>query len=175
MKIAITGVPCVGKTTVSKLLAKKLNYKYIDINDLAKKLNAYIGYDKRVKSKIVDVKKISKYINRLKGDYVIDGHFSHLMNADLIIILRINPKILEKRLKKRYKKLKEKIKENLDAEILGVISSECIEKNAWEIDVSKKNLEKIVNKIEKIIFIRRKTKLKKTIDWLKEGFLPSYS
>ncbi|MEM0473246.1 MAG: adenylate kinase family protein [Candidatus Aenigmatarchaeota archaeon] len=175
MKIAITGVPCSGKTTVSKNLAKKMKYEYVSLNDLAKSLNTIVGYDKKLKSKIVDVERIEKYIASLKGNYIIDGHFSHLLKVDLIIILRINPKILKKRLEKRYSKLKNKIVENLDAEVLGVISSECIGKNAWEIDVTNKNVEKIAGEIEKIILTKRKTKFKGSIDWLNQGFVPSYS
>ena len=34
MKILIWGVPCVGKTSIGRLLAKKLNYKYIDMNEI---------------------------------------------------------------------------------------------------------------------------------------------
>ena len=37
MKILIWGIPCVGKTDIGKLLAKKLNYKYIDMNEILKK------------------------------------------------------------------------------------------------------------------------------------------
>ena len=37
MKILIWGIPCVGKTEVGKLLAKKLNYKYFDMNEIIKK------------------------------------------------------------------------------------------------------------------------------------------
>ena len=37
MKILIWGVPCVGKTSIGQLLAKKLNYKYIDMNEILKK------------------------------------------------------------------------------------------------------------------------------------------
>ena len=37
MKILIWGIPCVGKTDIGKLLAKKLNYKYFDMNEIIKK------------------------------------------------------------------------------------------------------------------------------------------
>lgn len=36
MKILLWGPACVGKTDVGKLLAKKLNYKFISINDIIK-------------------------------------------------------------------------------------------------------------------------------------------
>lgn len=37
MKILIWGIPCVGKTDIGKMLAKKLNYKYFDMNEIIKK------------------------------------------------------------------------------------------------------------------------------------------
>ena len=36
MKILLWGVPCVGKVEVGKLLAEKLNYKFINITDIVK-------------------------------------------------------------------------------------------------------------------------------------------
>ena len=36
MKILIWGIPCVGKAEVGELLAKKLNYKFFNINELIK-------------------------------------------------------------------------------------------------------------------------------------------
>ena len=36
MKVLIWGVSCVGKTKVSELLAKKLNYKLFNMNDIIK-------------------------------------------------------------------------------------------------------------------------------------------
>ncbi|MEW6097188.1 MAG: adenylate kinase family protein [bacterium] len=174
MKIAITGVPCVGKTTVSKLLAKRLKYKYMNINELAENLNAYIGYDKKLKSKIVDVKKISKEIDKMKNDIVLDGHFSHEFKVDTVIILRCNPKILEKRLKKKYPKNPFKVKENVDTEILGVITSEVLKLNKkfYEIDTTNKKSEEIVGKIIELLKNRPKILIGE-IDWLRMGFEPS--
>ncbi len=37
MKILIWGISCVGKTDIGKMLAKKLNYKYFDMNEIIKK------------------------------------------------------------------------------------------------------------------------------------------
>ena len=37
MKILIWGIPCVGKTDIGKMLAKKLNYKYFDMNEIIKR------------------------------------------------------------------------------------------------------------------------------------------
>lgn len=171
MKIAVTGTPGVGKTTIAKLLAKKLKMKYINLNGLAKKINAYLGYDKNLKAKIVNISKLKKEIKKLKGNYVLDSHYSHFFDVDLVIILRCRPDILLKRLKQRYKKNKLKIKENIDAEILGVITTEVLNarKKFFEIDVSGKTEKEILDEI--LIKIKRKNK-EKIIDWVKSGFEP---
>ena len=36
MKILLWGIPCVGHETIGQLLAKKMNYDFIDQNDIIK-------------------------------------------------------------------------------------------------------------------------------------------
>ncbi len=62
--IAVTGTPSTGKTTLSKELAKKLNFQYIDVNETIKKYKLSEGYDKKRKTKIVDVKKLNRALIR---------------------------------------------------------------------------------------------------------------
>jgi len=168
MKISISGTPCTGKTEVSKLLSKKLNYNLIQVNELAEKLNAFTGYDKKRKCKILDMDKLKKEINKIKDNFVIEGHTSHLFPVDIVIILRCNPEILKKRLDKRYPKNPMKVKENLEAEILGVITSEAImtNKNVCEIETTDKKPEGVVDNILEILRGNiNKFKVGK-IDWL---------
>ncbi|MBU5689551.1 MAG: adenylate kinase family protein [Candidatus Aenigmatarchaeota archaeon] len=163
MKISITGTPGVGKTTVAKKLAKKIGFRYINVNELSSRFVE--SFDKKFESNVIDVKKMSKHIDSIKDDVVLDGHLSHYFKVDLIIILRLDPSMLEKRLRKRYKN-KIKIKENVDAEILGVITSDCAGKKACEINCTGKKVEEIVEEIIKII---RKDKCEfGKIDWLKK-------
>ena len=58
--IAVSGTPGTGKTTIAKKLAKKLNYYYVDVNNLISKYKLSEGYDKKRRTKIVDVKKLNK-------------------------------------------------------------------------------------------------------------------
>ena len=69
--IIVTGTPGTGKTTLSKKLAKELNFSYLDVNETIKKYKLSEGYDKDRDSKIVDVKKLDntliKEINNFKN------------------------------------------------------------------------------------------------------------
>ena len=58
--IIVTGTPGTGKTTLSKKLAKKLDFSYLDVNETIKKYKLSEGYDKKRKTKIVDVKKLNR-------------------------------------------------------------------------------------------------------------------
>ncbi|HLG24957.1 MAG TPA: AAA family ATPase [Candidatus Nanoarchaeia archaeon] len=58
--ICVTGTPGTGKTTVAKKLALKIGFLYLDINGFVSKNKLYSGYDKKRKSKIVDIKKLNK-------------------------------------------------------------------------------------------------------------------
>ena len=142
MKVVIvSGVPGTGKTTVSKKLAKKLNFSYLDVNETIKKYKLSRGYDKKRKTNIVDVKKLNmaliKEINNFKNTIkknskngiIIDSHLSHYLPkkyVNLCIITKCGLKELERRLKKKNYS-KQKIRENLDAEIFDICLNEAKE------------------------------------------------
>ena len=53
--IFISGTPCTGKTTVSELLASRLNCKLIKINDLAIENDFVLGIDEDKGYKVIDI------------------------------------------------------------------------------------------------------------------------
>ena len=131
--IIVTGSVGSGKSYISKKLAKIKNYKYIDVNKLITKNKLSSGYDKKRKSKIVDVKKLNMFLINLiknsKENLIIDSHLSHFLPSkyvDLCIITKCDVKILKKRLEKRVYS-REKVRENLDVEILDVCLNEARE------------------------------------------------
>ncbi len=170
MRIAISGVPATGKTEISKLLSKKLNYRLISINEFAEELDAFTGYDKKMESRILDMAKLKKEIKKLKGNIILEGHTSHLFPVDMIIVLRCNPEILKKRLKKKFSSNLLKIQVNLEAEILGVISSEAVmnSRKVYEIDTTDKSVKESVNVILKILKGEIEEFKVGKIDWLEE-------
>ena len=67
--IIVTGTPGTGKTTLSKKLAKKLNFHYLDVNNAIKKYDISEGYDRKRKTKIVDIKKLNKALIKEINNY----------------------------------------------------------------------------------------------------------
>jgi len=151
MKIAITGTPGVGKTSVAEKLKEK-GYNVLKIDDIYEKF--VIGYDEERQSKIVDEEKMDDYIKKLKeeGILFIEGHLSHLLSVDAVILLRCHPKELEKRLRDKGWD-ERKIRENLEAEALDIILERALEKHSliWEIDTTNMPLNEVVKKIEWLV------------------------
>lgn len=145
MIILITGTPGVGKTTVSRILKKKLNAYLICINELVDEKHLYTGIDEEKGYKIVDLDLLFNELDNItrkidkSGYIIIEGHLSHFYeNSDIVIVLRANPYVLRDRME--VKKWGEaKINENIEAEVIGVCSYEAYEihgKKAREIDTS---------------------------------------
>ncbi len=160
MIILITGTPGVGKTTISKILAEKLNAHLLAINELVDEKHLYTGIDEERGYKIVDLDALFNEIDNIiekvdKSDYIIvEGHLSHFYeNSDTVIVLRANPDILRERLEvKGWKEAK--INENIEAEAIGVCSYEAYEihgKKANEIDTSNISPQDVVNLIIDVI------------------------
>ncbi len=130
--IIVTGTPGTGKTRVAKELAKKGLGKYFDVSKFIKDKKLSRGFDKKLKSGIVNIKKLNKYligeIKKSEGRLIIDSHLSHYLSkkyAELCIVTKCDLKKLKKRLKKR-KYNKEKIRENLNSEIFDVCLMEAL-------------------------------------------------
>ena len=159
MIIAVTGTPCTGKTVVSKKIAETLGYRYIDVGEFAEKYNLIIEEDAERETKIVDEKKLKKLLKH-EDDVVIDGHYSEIVNSDIVFVLRCPPKILKERLSKKFGP--EKVKENLLAEILDSCLISAAEKNdnTTVFEIENISTEKTV---EKILTLIRNKKIEESI------------
>ena len=85
--IIVTGTPCTGKTSLAKILAKKLNFNYIDANKIIKHYNIAEGYDKKRKTKIVDANKLSKALIKeietiKKNELIQKNNFKYIKNSN---------------------------------------------------------------------------------------------
>lgn len=164
MKIAITGTPGTGKSFLSKKLAKKLDFSYVELNAVIRKNKLYESYDRKRKTYVVDTNRLKNYFKKIKGNIIIDSHISHLFDGmDLVIVLRCRPEILKRRLKKK-KWSKSKIRENVEAEMISLISWEARQryKSVFDVDTTRgKPLEAM-----ETIIKGKGSKYKRQIDWL---------
>jgi adenylate kinase len=148
MRIALTGTPGTGKTTVAALLP----YEVIDINALVKEgLN--LGIDPERGCLDADMDALARRLEETDPEKtsILEGHFSHCF-ADWSIVLRLAPFELRKRLEERgYSQ--EKIRENLEAEALDVILVEAVElcDRVDEIDTTGKTPQEVAWLVIRII------------------------
>lgn len=135
--LAITGTPACGKTTVSRRLSEETGAKVICLNELVQEGGLESVYDSVRETKLVDVEVLREHVSNIvgDGDTILDGLLSHLLPATHILVLRCDPRVLEQRMTER-KYSRAKIMENLEAEYVGVLLYESLERcgNVMEAD-----------------------------------------
>ncbi|NJD77758.1 MAG: adenylate kinase [Candidatus Methanoperedens sp.] len=175
MIIALTGTPGTGKTTVCGIIKENSQYRglysIIDLNKIIIEEGLHSGRDEESDSYIADFEKLEKRVKELTSNpdrnIIIEGHLSHFLPADSIIVLRAHPVALRKRLGRRKDYSFKKIKENANAEALDVILVESSERSdkVFEIDTTNINALAVV---KSVIFITESLEKGK----IPEGFLP---
>lgn len=187
--VLITGTPCVGKTSVSRILASKLDALYVNLTELAMKENLVAGKDKERDSIIVDEVRMRRKIEEIitscsEKAVIIDGHYAvNVVPKELathIFVLRRDPIELQKFMKQCGFSGR-KLWENLASEILDVCLVDALnvyeEKKICEVDVTHKSVEETANEILNVLNSVKKCRVG-IVDWLgkleSEGLLDDY-
>lgn len=168
MRIALTGTPGTGKTTV----AEHLPFRAIDLNALVRDEGLSLGTDPYRGCLVADVDALAERIEELapQGDEemaILEGHFSHQF-APEAIVLRTKPSVLRERLARRGYPEK-KLRENLEAEALDVILVEATEwcDRVSEIDATWQSPPEVADLVVRIL--RREIEMPPgDIDWTGE-------
>ncbi|MFW6117507.1 MAG: adenylate kinase family protein [Thermoproteota archaeon] len=177
--ILVTGTPCVGKTSVSRLLTSKLDALYVNLTDLALNEDLVLGKDEKRDSVIVDEDRMMEKIrdviqNCERRHVVVDGHYAFgVVPKDLVthvFVLRRNPVELRKFMEKSgFSGVK--LWENLACEILDVCLCEVLkvyeEEEVCQLDVTGRSVEEIVSRILDILESREECRIGE-VDWLTE-------
>ena len=160
-RLALTGTPGVGKTTIAALLAD-VGYQVETVQDIAQRFGCIDDVDSEDGARPIDIDELntqvhSEWKNNPIKSIVIDGHLSHLLPVDCVVILRCSPSVLRKRLTGRSY-AEQKISGNVDWEILGSAWAEMDDTvPAIEFDTSSDGVERVFQRI---------------MDWVADDFKP---
>lgn len=129
--VAITGTPGCGKTSLCDELVRH-GHTVRTVLHLAREHECLGEPDLEDGAAPIDVHKLAELWNEeAEGLVFIDGHLSHLLNVDAVILLRCDPGHLRNRLEQReYSEAK--LRANVEWEMLGGTWSEMLE---FELDV----------------------------------------
>ena len=187
--ILVTGTPCVGKTTASRLLASKLDALHVNLTDLALQENLVLGKDEKRDSIIVDENRMEQKIREIirncsKNNIIVDGHYAASVVpkelATHVFVLRRDPVELRKFMEKCGFSGR-KLWENLASEILAVCLSDALsvykKRKVCELDVSGESVGETVGEILNVLNGSEKCRVG-VVDWLgkleSEGVLEEF-
>ena len=186
--IVITGTPGVGKTTIAKALAHKLEALYVGVGELVKNENLNLGFDEERNTLVADLSQLSKRIASIifktSRDVIIDGHYaSDVIPQNLVtyaFVLRRNPEALKTTLKEKGFE-ENKIRENIVSELLDVCLINTVKKYGVdlvnEINVTQMSVDEVITEILEVL---KGQQLKKvgTVNWIekleKDGKLSNF-
>jgi adenylate kinase len=187
--VLVSGTPCVGKTSVARMLASKLDALYVNLTELATREKLILGKDKERNSIIVNENRMKRKIQTIiencdKEDIIIDGHYAvNVVPEEFVMyvfVLRRDPVELRKFMEQNGFSGR-KLWENLASEILDVCLIDALnvheKKKVCELNVSGESVEEIVNKILAVLDGNKKCRVG-IVDWLgeleAEGLLDDY-
>jgi len=186
--LIITGTPGVGKSSVSELLASRIEAKSISLGALVEKEALHVKVDRKRETLVADMKRLQERVEEViansVGDIVVEGHYAvdivRPEDMHLVFVLRRDPQELERVLRERLYR-EEKVRENLAAEILDVCLYDAVNRcgvnNVCEVDVTGRKVEDVVEEIVQILDGKKKCRVG-LVDWLgrleSEGKLDEY-
>ena len=187
--ILVIGTPCVGKTSVARLLTSRLDAFYVNLTELALHENLVSGRDEERDSIIVDENRMQRKICEIIEDcdkkaIIVDGHYAVSVVpkelATYVFVLRRDPVELRKFMEQCGFSGR-KLWENLASEILDVCLVDALDSYGegivCELDVSGKSVEGIVSEILGILNGSKKCRVR-VVDWLgkleSEGLLREF-
>lgn len=174
--ILVTGTPCVGKTSVSRRLASKIDALHLSLGELVEREGLISGVDKSKGTLIADMDKVSKRVHEIidstARDVIVDGHYAvdvvPSKSVHMVFALRRDPKELKVFMENRGFE-GSKLWENLAVEILDVCLGDavsvCGAEKVCEIDVSSKKTEEAMEDILLVLEGKKECRVG-IVDWL---------
>jgi adenylate kinase len=154
MRVALTGTPGTGKTTVADLLTDEATV--VHLNDAVREHDLTDRTDEERGTLVVDVDRVAEWLADRPADggtTLVESHLAHLFDADRVVVLRCHPEELAERLERRDDAEHEPEKspemvarsaaENAEAEALDVVLAEAVDRHGpdsvFEVDTTGRN------------------------------------
>ncbi|MFP4050827.1 MAG: adenylate kinase family protein [Thermoplasmata archaeon] len=172
MKASITGTPGVGKTSAAKELERE-GYSILDLNEFIKNKGLREDKDEYMESYNVDIDKMIQLYKKNASEHdIVEGHLSHHLGIEPVIVLRCSPEQLRKRASSKDWP-DHKLKENVEAEAMDVVLIEALNKNeeVYEIDVTDLTPKGVKEKIIEIVNGNTEKYTHGRIDWTEKYLL----
>jgi len=147
MRIALSGAPGTGKTHLASHLPEHVEVR--SVHDLAA-LHGLLGDVEMDGARPVDVAALRAHREAWPSDLVVDGHLSHLLGLDAVVVLRCHPNVVADRLQHRgYAPAK--VSANVEWERLGGVVAELLDADEGrpmlELDTTARSVEDLVNEV----------------------------
>ncbi|MFL2493647.1 MAG: adenylate kinase family protein [Candidatus Thalassarchaeum sp.] len=162
IRLALTGTPGTGKSTVAGLLFDD-GFEVLTVESLAEQNNVEGHLDPDDGAVVIDTGALNRALSESwqkppSGLVVVDGHLSHHLPCDAVAVLRCSPDILRNRLSERgYHILKAEA--NAEWELIGGSWNEYKSGVPWiEFDTSVEGAESVAASIS---------------GWIADGFKPN--
>lgn len=150
MRVALTGTPGTGKTTVADLVETEL--PVIHLNDVIREADLVAERDTDRGSLVADMDAVADWLEGRDG--LVESHLAHHFRSDRVIVLRCHPEALESRLRERGEP-DAMVSENAESEALDVLLTEAVEAHGqdrvYEIDTTERAPEAVARKVEAVL------------------------
>lgn len=151
MRVALTGTPGTGKTSVASRLAD--SYEVVALGEVIDDADLARERDEVRRTEIVDMDGLRAATADIE-DAIFESHLSHHLPVDIVIVLRCAPETLERRLRDRGV-IERSVQENAESEALDLILAEAVEEHGaesvFEIDTTDLTLDEVAAEVKAAI------------------------
>lgn len=151
-RLAVTGTPGTGKTTVTDLVAGRLGIDVIHLNDVIRDEGFYTERDEARDSLVADFGAVREHLGDWSG--ILESHLAHHFEADAVVVLRCAPAELTDRLTSRGE-TEAKAMENAESEALDIVLSEAVqqvgEDRVYEIDTTGQEPDAVADEVVAVL------------------------
>ena len=147
MRVAVTGTPGTGKTTVVDRLETDL--PVVHLNELVADEDLTTGRDEDRDTLVVDLDAVRRRLAD-QPDLLVESHLAHHLDVDRVVVLRCHPDELRERLAERGEPAAT-VRENAESEALDVVLSEAVQRHGtdavYEIDTTGRSPEAVASDV----------------------------